>query len=53
MPLGSLSMGFIIAAFGPLHAALVPVIGMAVVVLWVAAKSDLWNLVPHAESARV
>jgi len=53
MPLGSLSMGYVIGAFGPLNAAWVPVIGMAVVVSWVAAKSDLWTLVPHAEPVRV
>ena len=53
MPLGSLSMGFVISTFGPLNAALVPVIGMAVVVLLVAAKTDLWTLVPHAEVERV
>jgi len=53
MPLGSLMMGYVIDAFGPLNAAWVPVLGMGAAVAWTAAKSDLWVLVPHAEPARV
>ena len=53
MPFGSLSMGYVISVFGPQHAALVPVLGMAFAVAWVAAKSDLWGLAPHAEAVQV
>ena len=53
MPMGALLMGYVIATFGPLHAALVPVVGVSVVVAWVAAKSDLWTQVPHAEAVPV
>jgi MFS family permease len=53
MPFGSLLMGYVIGAFGPHLAALVPVLGMAVAVAWIAAKSDLWTLVPHPEVVRV
>lgn len=53
MPVGSLAMGYIIGAFGPLNAAWVPVIGMASVVAWVAWKTNLWSLVPHPVAARV
>ncbi len=53
MPLGSVAMGYVIQAFGPLNAALVPVIGMASVVAWVAARTNLWTLVPHPVAARV
>jgi MFS-type transporter involved in bile tolerance (Atg22 family) len=53
MPIGSLTMGYVISVFGPLNAALVPVIGMAVVVVWVGFKSNLWTLVPHPVAARV
>jgi MFS family permease len=53
MPVGSLLMGYVIGVFGPLHAALVPVIGMAVVVTWVGLKSNLWALVPHPVPAQV
>ena len=52
MPLGSLAMGYIIGTFGPLNAAWVPVIGMAVVVIGVAVKTNLWTLVPHTEAAQ-
>jgi MFS family permease len=48
MPLGSATMGYVIKAFGPLNAAWVPVVGMAVVVVWVALTTNLWSLVPHA-----
>ena len=53
MPLGSVSMGYIISVFGPVHAAWVPVVGMASVVAWVAARSNLWTLVPHPQPAQV
>ncbi len=53
MPVGSLTMGYVISVFGPSNAALVPVIGMAVVVVWVGLKSNLWTLVPHPVSAQV
>ncbi len=53
MPFGSLLMGYVIGAFGPHLAALVPVLGMAVAVAWIAAKSDLWTLVPHPEAVQV
>jgi MFS family permease len=51
MPIGSATMGYVISAFGPLKAAWVPVIGMAVVVASVAATSKLWSLVPHAPAS--
>jgi hypothetical protein len=53
MPMGSLAMGYVIGVFGPLHAAWVPVIGMAAVVAWVAWKTNLWSLIPHPVAAKV
>ncbi len=53
MPVGSLLMGYVISVFGPLNAALVPVIGMAVVVVWVGVRTNLWTLVPHPATAQV
>lgn len=53
MPIGSFAMGYVIGAFGPANAALVPVIGMAVVVTLVGLKSKLWTLVPHPATAQV
>jgi hypothetical protein len=32
---------------------MVPLIGMAVVVVWVDLVSNLWTLVPHPEVVRV
>ena len=49
MPIGSATMGYVISAFGPLNAAWVPVIGMAIVVVCVAATTNLWSLVPQRE----
>jgi MFS family permease len=49
MPIGSATMGYVISAFGPLNAAWVPVIGMAFVVVCVAATTNLWSLVPQRE----
>ncbi len=46
-------MGYVIGAFGPLNAAWVPVIGMVVVVVWVAWKTNMWSLLPHPIPARV
>lgn len=51
LPVGAAAMGFVIRAFGPLNAAWVPVVGMAVVVAWVAMTTNLWGLVPHAPSS--
>ncbi|HTO56895.1 MAG TPA: MFS transporter, partial [Pseudomonadales bacterium] len=51
LPVGAAAMGFVIRAFGPLNAAWVPVVGMAVVVAWVALTTNLWGLVPHAPSS--
>ncbi len=53
MPIGSFAMGYVIGAFGPANAALVPVIGMASVVVLVGLKSNLWTLVPHPATAQV
>jgi MFS family permease len=53
MPMGSLAMGYVIGVFGPLNAAWVPVIGMAVVVAWVSWKTNLWSLIPHPVAAQV
>jgi MFS family permease len=53
MPIGSLATGYIVSAVGPLNAALVPVVGMAIVVAAVAARSDLWRLLPDNAPARV
>ena len=53
MPIGSFAMGYVISAFGASNAALVPVIGMAVVVTLVGVKSNLWTLVPHPVPAQV
>jgi MFS family permease len=53
MPIGSFAMGYVIGAFGPANAALVPVIGMAVVVTLVGLRSNLWTLVPHPATAQV
>jgi MFS-type transporter involved in bile tolerance (Atg22 family) len=53
MPIGSFAMGYVIGAFGPANAALVPVIGMASVVILVGLKSNLWTLVPHPATAQV
>lgn len=46
MPLGSLMMGYLIGAWGPLDAALVPVGGVALTVLVVAFGSGLWRQTP-------
>jgi MFS family permease len=48
MPIGSAAMGYVISAFGPLNAAWLPVVGMGIVVTWVALTTNLWALVPHA-----
>jgi hypothetical protein len=53
MPIGSLATGYIVSAVGPQNAALVPVVGMAIVVAAVAARSDLWQLVPVPAKAVV
>ena len=53
MPIGSFAMGYVIGAFGPANAALVPVLGMATVVILVALRSNLWALVPHPAAAQV
>jgi MFS family permease len=53
MPIGSVATGYIVNAVGAQNAALVPVIGMAIVVAAVAARSDLWRLLPHHLEARV
>ncbi len=53
MPIGSFAMGYVIGAFGPANAALVPVIGMASVVVLVGLRSSLWTLVPHPATAQV
>jgi MFS family permease len=53
MPLGAVATGYIVTAVGPQSAALVPVVGMAIVVAAVAARSNLWQLLPHGAPARV
>jgi MFS family permease len=53
MPIGSVATGYIVKAVGAQNAALVPVIGMAIVVAIVAARSNLWRLLPHNLEARV
>jgi MFS family permease len=53
MPIGSVATGYIVKAVGVQDAALVPVVGMAIVVAAVAARSDLWRLLPHNLEARV
>lgn len=47
MPLGSLLMGYLIGAWGPVDAALVPVAGVAFALLAVGASSGLWHLTPE------
>jgi MFS family permease len=44
MPLGSIAIGYAVAAFGTLNAALLPAAGMALTVLLVRLKSDCWKL---------
>jgi MFS family permease len=46
MPVGSLMMGYLIGAWGPLTAALVPVCGVALTMLIITLRSDLWRQVP-------
>ena len=49
MPLGSLMMGYLIGAWGPLNAALVPVTGVLLSLLVIGLRSDLWRMRPfHA-----
>lgn len=45
MPIGSFAMGYAINAFGPLDAALIPVIGMTVVLVLIAARTGMWKVV--------
>jgi predicted MFS family arabinose efflux permease len=53
MPIGSVATGYVVTAVGTQNAALVPVVGMALVVAVVAARSNLWQLLPHGVEARV
>jgi predicted MFS family arabinose efflux permease len=46
MPLGSLMMGYLIGAWGPLNAALVPVCGVALTMLIITLRSGLWRQTP-------
>ena len=46
MPLGSLMMGYLIGAWGPLNAALVPVGGVALTMLVITLRSELWRQTP-------
>jgi hypothetical protein len=46
MPVGSLMMGYLIGAWGPLTAALVPVCGVALTMLIITLRSDLWRQAP-------
>ena len=50
-PVGSLMMGYLIGEFGPLKAAMVPPIGMVVVMTAVYLMTDLWKLEAPAVSA--
>jgi len=43
-PIGSLMMGFLIAHFGPLKAAMVPPVGMVIVMTSVYLLTDLWKI---------
>jgi hypothetical protein len=45
-------MGYVVGAVGPLDAALLPIIGMALVVAVVAARSKLWWLQPGLPAAQ-
>ncbi len=54
MPIGSFAMGHAINAFGPLNAALIPVVGMTVVLAAIVAKTDMWQVVsPDGEDLMV
>ncbi len=52
MPIGSVTMGYVVGAVGPLDAALMPIIGMAIVVAAVAVRSRLWWLQPGVQAAQ-
>ena len=43
-PIGSLMMGYLIGRFGPLNAAMVPPVGMVIVMTSVYFFTDLWKL---------
>ena len=53
MPLGSLMMGYLIGAWGPLNAALVPVGGVALTMLLITLLTDLWRQTPGPVPATV
>jgi MFS family permease len=50
-PVGSLMMGYLIGKFGPLKAAMVPPMGMVVVMTAVYLMTDLWKLEAPAVNA--
>ena len=52
MPIGSFAMGHAINAFGPLNAALIPVVGMAVVLTVIVLATDMWQVAaPRSEDS--
>jgi MFS family permease len=53
MPLGALARGYLAGVAGATGAVLLPVIGMALVVAIVVARSDLWGLLPRDTVAQV
>jgi MFS family permease len=53
MPFGSLLIGYAVGAFGPMHAAWVPVLGVSLLTALVALRTDVWRILPPPVAERV
>ena len=53
VPIGSFAMGYAINAFGLLDAVLIPVVGMAVVLVVIVATTDMWQVTAFQDDERV
>ena len=53
MPVGSLVIGYATGAFGPSHAAWVPVLGVALLTALVVARTDVWRILAAPVGERV
>lgn len=43
-PFGAAIMGWLVDAFGPYKIALVPALGMSIMIFWVVLRTPIWNL---------